>query len=159
MNNSRGFSLIEVMLASSVLLIGVMVVMSSLSASFTVNLVTEEQTAVITGITTEIEILKSLDLPGLQARFGPALDQPFYFAVSGLKAAPGVIPIPPNPAGPWDPPFETGREPALGGIIILVPNPPGNPGSLVEAVITIAYTSTIGGPEQKQYHVWLSPDF
>ena len=143
MENNEGFTLIEAMLGATILFIGIAMVMSTLSACFTRNIVTDEQKNVIEAISSEEERLKTTPYdtdpptggPGtLIYEFGGAISTDrnnpsiYYFTVPNLPAHNGVQSNPqPAPPGGWNPvhfkggvvpnpPFAPAREPALGTI-------------------------------------------
>ena len=166
MHGNKGFTLIEAMLAASVLFIGIMVVMSSLSTSFDINLLTEEQSEITTVITHQVEWLKSL----------PLCDNPATGDVGTLAApeADTICDIFKYILGTEEPeegsfsqtkqfPITYFRDendqPIMGTISAVVPNPPFNVNLLVEFKIDIEYPSTVRGPVSEGTTVWVSPQY
>lgn len=171
MKKAEGFSLLEVMLASTILFIGIATIMSVLSTSFTANAVTEGKIKSILVIAHEAERLKAADLLTLEAEFSPTFTLTSYFAVEGFIAYENDTntllvqnpPPPPYPPylGAWspllNPPFEDGRPPAQGKITATLPT--GNASELVEFTIRIDYISDLGEWEIEMVTIWVSPTY
>lgn len=168
MNNPKGFSLLEVLLASTIIFVGVAAVMSIMSSTFSINLATEEQTKVTMAINAKSEWLRSLYF----------CDDPDDDPPEGTESAPlsGTICATFN----YDPNTTsfTGQhtfdvvgltnkngEPAQGVITASVPGPLNNAQALIEFTINIDYYSEISSGKssnQTNTHekvtIWVSPD-
>lgn len=173
MRKQTGFSLLEVLLATTVITIGIAAMMSVMQASWTKNTFTEEQNLAIASLSTHVERLKAMDLTALETEFGgPGLTNISHFYAFGLLAHDSCDQNPPPPPyppvnGDWynikefqglTVPFEPGREPAQGSITAFIPNPPGNPNELVEITIRLPYVSRYNeDPVLEEVTIWVSP--
>ncbi len=164
--NTKGFSLLEALLAATVLFIGITVVMSSLTSSLTMNTITEEQNLAITAIANEVEMMKSMGWDELEKIFpGPPADPIAEPIVSGSTL---TFPV----AGLLGP---DGNTEAVGIIELRqVPdleNPPAfyNMEDLMEVYIRIEYSSDMRTGEHvvdtgvasdvEEVTVWISPKY
>ncbi|MFH1707472.1 MAG: prepilin-type N-terminal cleavage/methylation domain-containing protein [Planctomycetota bacterium] len=140
-----GFSLLEVLLATTILSIGIAALMAVMQAAWTSNAYTEEQHLAIIALSNQTERLKATPLANLKLEFGntfPSIGpgSTSYFPVFGLwadstipvKSPDPATTVPPYPPfnGNWAndprftgliPPFLPGREPALGTIRAFAP--------------------------------------
>ena len=161
MHANKGFTLIEAMLASSILFVGIMVVMSSLSTSFSINLLTEEQSEITAAISHEVEKIKSIplcddpattDVGTLAAPEANTICDIFKYDSGGEKF---TIPI--------EFPVEYFRDESdqaiKGKINAVVPDPPGDVNLLIEFKIEINYPSTVRGPVYEGTTIWVSPQY
>ena len=136
----HGFSLLEVLCAATVLFIGIAVVMSSLSTSFSINSMTEEQNIAIAAMSFQTERLKSMEFAELEAEFGADFSLTSTFQVEGLANI-------------------DGSGIATGTISAVVPDPPDSAEDLVEFTITVDYESGIAGISREQVIMWESPNY
>lgn len=161
-NKNSGFTLVEAMLAASVLFVGIMVVMSSLSTSFDINLLTEEQGEVITVITHEVERIKSkplcddpstTDTEGTLTVPEPGTICHDFVYDDSTKQFTQVINF------PIDYFRDENDQPIQGHISAVLPDPPLDPNLLIEFNIEIEYPSDIRGPVYEGTTVWVSPQY
>ena len=138
MKAQSGFTVLEALLAASIIAIGIGVLMAVFQASFTITYFTEEQNASITALTNQAERLKAADLPMLTTEFGPLFDLVSPFTVPGLMKLGGGA-----------------NDPAEGWIQASLPT--GNASDYIEFLIHLEYRSELGDPEVEEVTIWISP--
>ncbi len=136
----RGFTLVETMLAVTIIFIAIAALMSVFQATMATNITTEEQNLAIAAINAEVNRLRAADLSALEAEFDSSFTTPSTFYVSGLI----------NASGSGD---------ALGVITPALPDPPNDSSKLVEFTIMLGYQSGIGAVDDEEVTIWISPDY
>jgi len=168
MNNPKGFSLLEVLLASTIIFVGVAAVMSIMSSTFSINLATEEQAKVTTAINAKSEWLRSLyfcDDPDDESPEGTE-SAPLQGTICEIfNYDPGTTSFMAQHTFDVEGLTNQNGEPAQGVITASVPGPLNNAQALTEFSISIDYYSEIGSGEssdQTNTHekvtIWVSPD-
>lgn len=187
MDRNKGFSLLEVLLATTIIAIGITVLMTMFQASYVATMATEEQNLITMAVNSQAQRLMGASAVELQTEFGGGFTGISFFHVDGFAAAPadssiGTIAPQPSPSPPpydpynggWNvvtsktgiasPVFASGREPAQGFITPVFPPtginpPPPTPNDLVEFDIRIDYISYTGEPRVETAVIWVSPQF
>lgn len=138
MKGQSGFTVLEALLAASIIAIGIGVIMAVFQASFLIIYVTEEQNASINALSNQAERLKAADLPMLTTEFGPLFDLSSTFTVPGLIRADAAF-----------------NEDAVGTITATLPT--GNAADYIEFLIRLEFWSELGEKITEEVTIWVSP--
>ena len=161
----KGFSLFEVLIATTMLFIAIAALMSTFQAAVFSNAATEEEILATSALHAQVEELKILPVdsgtsdPCLKDsdHFGERFLYEYHFEVPGLRNAdPGN----PNPAGgAITAVLPTLIEDGLDQENASLTEIEDAAQELIEFRLKVAYESTAGGLKEEEIVIWISPQY